>query len=155
MPVEIETPRFGPLALAEDEVWAFTRGVIGLPECCRFARLPFDDAAMPFEWLQCLDDVGVAFLLADPQRFFPDYRVVVPPEELAAIQLTAGASPEIRCIVTVGGAVADMTANLLGPVVLNRSERLGMQVVHADPQYATQHRLFPEAAAHAGSESPA
>ena len=153
--LELDTPRFGPLAVDASDVWEFPRGVIGLPECRRFTRVPFSDATVPFEWLQCLDDVAVAFLVADPAGFFPDYAVALPPEELATIDLTAEADGEIRCIVTVTDQIADMTANLLGPLVLNQPGRLGMQVVLSHPAYATQHRLFPEAATRAGSQPPA
>lgn len=153
--LELDTPRFGPLVIEEAEVWEFPYGVIGLPECRRFTRVPFPDAAVPFEWLQCLDDVAVAFLVADPVGFFPDYAVALPPEELATIDLTTQADSAIRCIVTVTDHVADMTANLLGPLVLNQPKRLGMQVVLSHPAYATQHRLFPEATTRAGTEPTA
>lgn len=152
--LEVDTPRFGPLTVEPDAVWEFPHGVIGLAECRRFVRLPFAEPELPFEWLQSLDDVAVAFLLADPKSFFPDYSVVVPPDQLDAIALTTETDGEIRCIVTVTAAVADMTANLLGPIVLNQPRRLGMQVALADPQYATKHRLFPDAA-HAGSHPSA
>ena len=149
--LELDTPRFGAITASEDALLEFPHGVIGLPDCHRFARLPFDeDPTTPFEWLQCVDDVTIAFLTADPQVFFPEYAVTIAPDQLADIALDDEGAGEVRCIVTVPEHVADMTANLLAPIVVNGRDRLAKQVVLSDPRYATKHRLFPEAESHAG-----
>ena len=153
--LELDTPRFGTIAAAEDTLLNFPHGVIGLPQCRRFARLPFDDAALGFEWFQCVDDVSIAFLTIDPHTYFPAYTASVAPEQLADIDLGTESEGEVRCIVTVPANVADMTANLLAPIVVNTSRGLAKQVVLGDPRYATQHRLFPETEPHAGSQPPA
>lgn len=150
--LQLDTPRFGTVTATEEALLEFPAGLIGLPDCRRFARVPFHDAAMPFEWLQCIDDVAIAFLITDPQAFFPEYGVTVPPEDLTDIELTEDAEGQVRCIVTVPERVGDMTANLLAPVVVNTRQRLAKQVVLADPRYLTKHRLFPEAAPDAGSQ---
>jgi len=40
----------------------------------------------------------------------------------------------------------EMTANLLGPLVLNAERHMGRQVVQHDSQYGTRQRLIPDAA---------
>lgn len=40
--------------------------------------------------------------------------------------------------------IANMTTNLLAPVVINRHSREARQVVLEKTQYTTKHRLFPE-----------
>lgn len=149
-PMQLETSRFGILTYDESELWRFPEGMIGLPDCCAFMRFPFDDPDVPFEWLQCVDEPAVAFLVTDPARFFPDYAVELGPDDLAAIELAGVAAGELRCVVTVPEPLAAMTANLLGPLVLNRQRRLGMQLVLSDSRYATKHALFPPADAYAG-----
>ena len=152
---QVDTPRFGALTVAADAVWEFPGGVIGLPHCRRFVRLPFAEPALPFEWLQCIDEPGIAFLLTDPRHFFPDYVVSLPEEELADLELGGAAASEVRCIVTVPERVSEMTANLLGPLVLNAQRRRGKQVALADTRYDTKHPLFPEADPDAGPDPPA
>lgn len=152
---EIDTPRFGAVSVGTDAVWEFPGGLIGLPDCRRFARLPFAEPELPFEWLQSMDEPNIAFLVTDPHLFFPDYVVSLPAEVLEDIGLSDTSESEVRCIVTVPAQVGNMTANLLGPLVLNTKRRLGKQVAVADPRYATKHRLFPEATAHAGSDTSA
>lgn len=148
-PVELDTPRFGPIAVDDGDVWTLPGGMIGLPECQRFARLPFDDPTVPFEWLQSLDDPAIAFLLADPAQFFPRYEIALEAAELEDIAREAEVDCQVRCVITVTDPVSDMTANLLGPIVFNPARRLGKQLVLSDTRYATKHRLFPQADAHA------
>ena len=50
----------------------------------------------------------------------------------------------VYSIVVVPKDVKKMTANLLGPIIINVKERLGKQVILDDPRYTTKHYIFPQ-----------
>ncbi|MBI2898722.1 MAG: flagellar assembly protein FliW [Planctomycetes bacterium] len=139
--MKISTTRFGEIEVAEGQVYAFPEGILGFADLKRYAV--FAPKAGPFQWLQSAEMPSLAFVVTDPSMFFPDYRVQVRPEDLAAIRLSDTAQGVVLVILTVPRDPKEITANLVGPLVFNAAEKLARQMVLADPKYATKHRLFP------------
>jgi len=74
---------------------------------------------------------GLRFVVAPPELFFPDYAPEV--EESTVGPLSSEPSELLLLVIlTVSGALATATANLLAPLVLAPSSRRAMQVVLAD-----------------------
>ncbi len=48
----------------------------------------------------------------------------------------------VYSIVVVPEDIRKMTANLLGPIIINHKEKLGKQVILDDSRYTTKHFLF-------------
>ena len=109
---------------------------------------PIDTAAsfgdLPFRWLQSAEIPTLAFVVTDPTLFFKEYRVGIRAEEMQAVGLDDLAKGVVLVILTVPQDLKQITANLQGPVVLNPATHKGKQIVLADPNYSTRHRLFPE-----------
>lgn len=134
----IETSRFGTLELDEDALITFRDGLLGFPDCRRFAAVQTQaDAA--FVWLQCADDPRLAFVVCDPRLFLPDYTVPVRREEVEALALSDLTDCQVWAIVN---KVDDhLTANLAGPLVVGTTSRLGRQMILSDKRYSTRHTL--------------
>jgi flagellar assembly factor FliW len=49
---------------------------------------------------------------------------------------------QVYVIVTMAANILDITVNLQGPVVVNKNNRIGMQIVLNDPSFSTRHPLF-------------
>jgi flagellar assembly factor FliW len=73
-----------------------------------------------------------------PGIFFPDYEVELDDVTVERLGLTEPADALILVIVTVGERVEEATANLLGPLVVNRHTRQAAQVVLAGSRYETR-----------------
>lgn len=143
--MKIDTRQFGPLEFEENAVLEFPEGLMGLEHLHRFLIVDQDDVE-PLRWLQSVDEPQIAFTVIDPMLVFPDYRVRVGQQDREALGLKPGEDPIVLTLVTVPKDPADMTANLLGPLVLAPEGRLGRQVVQHDSQYGTRQRLIPDAA---------
>jgi len=52
----------------------------------------------------------------------------------------------VLAIVTVPESQTGMTANLQGPLLLNRRARLGRQSISADPRWGVRHAILEEIA---------
>jgi hypothetical protein len=81
--VHVETTRFGPLDLADDQVIEFPSGLIGLGGS-RYALVSTDDDT-PFRWLQSLEDPDLALPVTSPFLFFEDYAVELSDADAARI----------------------------------------------------------------------
>ena len=139
--MQINSERFGVLDYDESEVVRFPEGLVGFPDMRRFF-LYVDTRVAPLVWLHSLDDMGLAFLTADPFQFYSDYEVSVklPP----SLRKQMGEQDDLRvlCIVTVHADFANSTINLLGPLVINARTRNAWQVILEDEDLGTRHRLF-------------
>ncbi|HEY9855077.1 MAG TPA: flagellar assembly protein FliW [Stenomitos sp.] len=143
--MKIDTREFGLLDYEESAVLLFPEGLMGLEHLHRFLILD-QDAVEPLRWLQSVDEPAIAFPVIDPGLVFPDYHARMSHEDREALGLQPGEEPIVLALVTVPKDPAEMTANLLGPLVLNPARHVGRQVVQHDSQYGTRQRLIPDAA---------
>ncbi len=144
--MKITSRTLGEIELADEQIVEMPSGMIGFPAFNRYALVPFADSDVPFLWWQCIDDPSVCFILIDPALVYPDYEVAVPHEELEDIRLKAASEGSVYVVVTVPSDPRQMTVNLMGPIVINRSARKAKQLVLTDPRYTTKHRLLREEA---------
>lgn len=143
MTLKLDTPRFGTLEVQESELITFPDGMLGFPELKQYLLLD-NPGGGPFKWLQSVQMPAIAFVVADPLVFFPDYRVSIRREDLGPIKLEDAAHGFVLAVLTIRPNVTESTANLSGPVIINVKERLARQVVLNDAAYHTRHRLAPE-----------
>jgi len=124
----INTSRFGDIEVEQDKIITMTRAFPGFPDSHRFIIRPHGKESALL-WLQSLDDPTLAFVVIPAAALRPDYRPTIPESTLLDLELGGGA-PELLLILTIPhGEPKKMTANLLGPVVINPHKRLACQVV--------------------------
>lgn len=124
----IESTRFGRIEVDETLLFVFPRGLPGFEHEHRFVIVERDGQA--FKWLQSADEPELAFVLADPYYFLPDYDAEVPQGELKLLRLRFPEDLAMAVVVNVPPCrPEDMTVNLRAPLLFNIRERLGMQVI--------------------------
>lgn len=137
--MELRTTRFGTITIADDRMITFPKGLLGFSSFTRYCLLqPNDDAA--FFWLQCVDEPGLAFVVADPSLFFPDYSAPIRPEQMQDMDL--GKLEDAQVFVIVNKVNDSLTANLQGPLVINVVNKKGEQLVLADKRWTTRHHVM-------------
>ena len=138
--MEIESTKFGVISVAEGEIITFPRGLIGMSDLSRFAPVPAKAPDAPFYWLQSADDPNVAFLVADPARFFKDYHVSIREETQAGLDLADAKEGQLLVICNRAGEW--VTGNLQGPLVINTRTRLAQQVVLTEKKWTCRQPLL-------------
>lgn len=136
----VKTKRFGVLEIQEDQILTFPEGLPGFPEQRRFVLLDLQQGS-PLKFLQSVDDPDLSFLVAEPLTFFPEYRVLVRPEDLAPIALDAPERGIVVTIVSVPSDFKEATVNLKAPVVINPERSLARQVI-SEGDYGIRTPLF-------------
>ncbi len=137
---EVASDLLGPMQVKQSDVLEFPRGVLGFPECRRFVLAPTGRDGL--YWLHSLEHSALAFLLADPFVFFPEYAVDLTPATLAELRADAPTELAVFTIVTLPTSPEESaTANLQGPVVVNVQTRRAAQIVIPESQYGVRHAL--------------
>ena len=140
--IKINTKRFGEMEFSEESVVRVLGGLIGLGGLEHYVIIRCQDDS-PFHWLQCVDDPDLALVMVNPRLFLPDYAPPIP--QAVTDELEAGGAGELSLFVIVtipAGNPRGMTANLLGPVLVNPGRRLARQMVLDDRVYSHRHPVL-------------
>jgi flagellar assembly factor FliW len=142
--MKAKTKAFGVIEIDERQKVSFPFGLFGFENLRDYIIL--DAERQPFYWLQSTDDDSIAFVLINPFLFRPDYELDIGDEELKSIGITSPEKALVFAIVTIPPGGGPMTANLQGPVIINRDLRVGKQAVLTDPRWKTKHDIVEELA---------
>lgn len=146
--MRIETLRFGTVDVDDTRIINFPQGLLGFPASRRYALI--QTAPDPaFYWLQSVDEPTLAFVVCDPLMFVPEYRVPIRRDDLDALEIPDLSDGQV--LVIVNKVDGHLTANLLGPLVIGTTSKLGKQMVLSDKRYSTRHTLLPAAPARAAA----
>lgn len=140
----IDSTRFGRIEVDTDAVITFSQGPFGFENYRRFVVLCLDEKS-PFRWLQSMEEPSLAFVVIEPRHFMPDYAPTISDADAEALGLDADTPVLTYVIVTIpAGKPEQMTANLMGPIVINAATRTARQVIVEDDCYSTKHSILQE-----------
>lgn len=124
-----------------DDVITFPEGLIGLKEYQRFAikNIPEQEA---FLLLQSIEEENFGLVITPPFWFERDYEFELNDDYVE--KLGDKEALEVFAVVTLADTPQKVTANLLGPLVINRKTGIGFQVLVPDRGYTTKHKILSE-----------
>jgi flagellar assembly factor FliW len=140
--IMVRTSRFGEIAVDPARVISMISPFLGFPESIRF-MLKSHGPNSPFMWLQSLDNPQLAFVVIRAALLDLHTKLEIPRPILRNLQITSEHDKDILLILTIPkDNPREMTANLLGPIVLNSRMRLAAQVVLDPQKYDPCWRVF-------------
>ena len=118
--------------------------MLGFPDKKTFIILHHQENS-PFFWYQSIDDPGLAFVITNPFLFIPDYKI-----DLAATLKEMswngnGDKSYLELFVVVNvprGMPHKMTANFIGPVLVNSKNYQAVQMVLSGSPYTHKYPHF-------------
>ena len=125
-------------------------GLIGLANLRRF-ELTFVEGGWPFVQMKSVGEEELSFIAIDPRGLIPCYELELSDEDAEALGLDTADDALVYNIATVYSSQPQyVTANLIGPVVVNRRTLIGKQVIIANSdKYSTMYPLIDERPAQA------
>jgi len=135
--MKIKTTRFGTINTTKDKIIHMPFGMLGFPENKRFIIFRHNENS-PFFWYQSVDDPMLAFVITSPFIFLPDYEVDA---EEAAKEMSwddiSDNDIELYVVANIPkGKPEEMTANLIGPILINAKNRQAVQMVISNSDYS-------------------
>lgn len=146
---ELVSKSFGRLSYRDDELVHFPAGLPGFENERAFLPVERSDTK-PIIFLQSQATPELFFVTVPVESIEPDYELRLLDEyrqllEVGGADHTPGATLDLLCLAIVHiPEDRSPTANLSGPVVINRTRRIGVQAVRDDFRYSAQHPLFAE-----------
>ena len=136
--MKIETTRFGQISIQTEKIIQMPRGIPGFPDQRQFVIFEHRQDS-PFLWYQSVNEPALAFVITDPFLFKPEYDIDIPTilEDLNWDPEPQPDQVQLYVIVNIPkGNPEQMTANLMGPILLNQATREAVQVVLTDGNYS-------------------
>ena len=141
--MNVDTTRFGLVEADDSSIVRMPRGPLGFDDLTDYVLVQHRPDTC-FKWLQSMDEPSLAFAVVDPEDFFDNYDIEICEADAERLHLAEGEDALVLAIVTATEEGA--TVNLAAPVVINSKERVGMQIVLQDHQYAVKYPLVSKAA---------
>ena len=138
--MKIQTTRFGEIDIDESKIIIFTEPILGFPDSKKFVLL--DNANSLFKWLQSTEKKELAFVMIDPLQIMENYEVSVTTDDIKELNLSSIDKAVVLCIVNIANECASVTANLVGPVILNPEKMLARQIVLLNSPYSLKHNIL-------------
>jgi flagellar assembly factor FliW len=138
--MDVKTKTMGTVSVDEKQIINFPNGLYGFEEFHRYAIIEAE--YQPFYWLQSLDESGLAFIIVDPFLIINDYELDIDDKTLSEIGIDSPGDVILFAIITVPADGQPITANLQGPVVINRKNNTALQVILSDSKWTTKHNII-------------
>jgi len=142
--LKINTRKFGEIDIDEDKILTMPEGLPGFPGFEQFVLFE-DKKTAPFCWFQSIEAPNLSLVVMNPSVFKPDYQLDL--QGLIDSRGWKDTTPENLLIFVViniqeGRQEKSITANLMGPLVINLENREVIQMAISDPDYSHQYDVL-------------
>ncbi len=133
----------GDVEVDSRQLFHFPYGLYAFEELRHFALI--DSAYLPFYWLQSLERSELSFLLLSPEFLISDYSIQQAAlEDFSSIGLQNHEDQNLLffSIVTLHDYEPEIsTVNMQGPIIFNKAQNLGRQIIVGDERWSVRYRL--------------
>lgn len=147
--VEITTRIFGDIAIEDDKIIHFERGILGFPDLKDFTLI-FDiekgNKEDGIKWLQSIDEPGFAMPVMNPSVFITDYEPRFDRDLLTPLGDNLEPA-NIAMFVTVTvpkGDVTGTTINLKAPIIISLDSNRAVQLISDGDEYSIKYPIYEE-----------
>jgi flagellar assembly factor FliW len=140
--MKIQTKPYGEIEVSEKQRLFFPDGIIGFEDIKYYFML--DSREGPYYWLQAEGYPELAFIIMNPRLFKDDYKLMVREEDLKSIDINSRDEMLDFVILTVPEDLTKISANLMGPIIINRKTRKAKQVISENDEYTVKHYIIDE-----------
>ncbi len=142
--MKIQTRKFGEIEIDKNKVLTMPDGLPGFAGFEKFALLE-DTKTAPFCWLQSIEEANLSIIVMDPTVFKPDYYIDT--KEFIDSRGWEDVSPEelmVYVVINVSERETEtkITANLMGPLLINPKNNEVVQVVVSDTTLSHQYNVL-------------
>ncbi|WP_449622729.1 flagellar assembly protein FliW [Robertmurraya sp. Marseille-Q9965] len=138
--MKIETKYHGEVDINEKDLIQFKNGIPGFPKYTKYIIIPLGEQS-PFSVLQSVDTTDLAFVIADPFPFYKDYEFDMEEHVIKQLEIQKEEDVQVYNVVTLGEKIETSTVNLQAPLIVNKRNNCGKQLVLNTEKYHTKHVL--------------
>nr|WP_297705598.1 flagellar assembly protein FliW [uncultured Butyrivibrio sp.] len=141
--MKLTTRVFGEVEIDDSKIISFPNGIIGFPDLKKFTLIHDEDSGTnTIQWLQSIDEPTFAMPVMDPLFVCPEYKPAVDENITNDIGNIEEDDLLVLVTVTVPKDLKLMTANLMGPFIINVKECKGAQTIVENDDYPVKFPIY-------------
>ena len=136
--MKINTNYHGEIELREEDILTLVNGMLVLEDIEKFVLIKEEDIFV--EYLQSVKD-DIAFAVMDPFIIKQDYTFDIPDMVMKSLDIKSADEVVIKTVVVVPEDITKIRTNLQAPIVFNKTNNKGMQIV-LDDTYPLRYEFY-------------
>ena len=136
--MKINTNYHGEIELREEDILTLVNGMLGFEDIEKFVLIKEEDIFV--EYLQSVKD-DIAFAVMDPFIIKQDYTFDIPDMVMKSLDIKSDDEVVIKTVVVVPEDITKIRTNLQAPIVFNKTNNKGMQIV-LDDTYPLRYEFY-------------
>lgn len=140
----VQTRYFGEIDLSEDKILTFEQGLMGFEGLTKFTLLydSENEDSDNIMWFQSLEEPGLALPVINPLYIKKDYNPEINDEYLEPLGEIEDENLCVLITLTVPEDIKRTTANLKAPLIINASNRKGLQIIVENQDYEIRYNIY-------------
>ncbi len=138
--MDVKTKSGKIISVDNEHILNFPEGLFGFELYHQYAI--YDSEYPPFVWMQSIEEQNLTFLIVDPFLICNDYELDVDDKQLLKIGIKSPLDVIVMTIVTIPQEEGVVTANLQGPIIINKNTKECLQVVLNSSKWTTKHDII-------------
>lgn len=141
--MELHTKYHGIKEYSEEEIITFSKGIPGFEQLKKFILFQIQENEY-FQVLHSVEDDRIGVIVINPFDFQFNYEIDIDDNTIDALHIKNEQEALVINTVTLSSDIKNITVNLRAPIIINKRERLGEQIILEDSNYAIKHPLIQE-----------
>lgn len=121
----------------------FKKSLPGFDKLEKFAIIESEEYK-PFSFLQSLEDKNISFVIMSPFLIEKNYEFKLEDRIVKGLEIENPKDILVYSTVTLNNDVKNITTNLSAPIVINKKNGLGEQIILDNPKYKIKHQIKKE-----------
>ena len=143
--VEIDTRVFGKIAVEDDKIIRFDKGILGFPDLKDFTLIFDIDKGVEsgIKWLQSIQEPGFAMPVMNPELVMAGYKPEFDIELLKPLGNNLDSENILMLVtVTVPKDITKMTVNLKAPIIISADNCKAVQLISDNEAYSVRYPIY-------------
>ncbi|GAU75666.1 flagellar assembly protein FliW [Fusibacter sp. 3D3] len=137
----VKTPYLGDLEYESQDIIRFEEGILGFEKLHDYIFVLNSDEALPFHYLQSVEDNELMFIATSPYLFVEDYDFNLSQSVIDELKIEAIEDVTVYCLTVIPAETLKTSINLKAPLVINMKTKLARQVL-MDEKFRLKHFIF-------------
>lgn len=143
--MQIETKFHGEIAIEQEQVWTFPKGIPGFEEEKDFVILPIEENDI-FQVLQSTTSAEVAFIVGNPYTLVEDYSFTIDEPTIEFLDIAKPEDIFVLSVLSLKDPFHTSTVNLQAPLIFKIASKKAKQMIINDNTYSLRHSIGTSAA---------
>lgn len=117
-------------------IYYFEQGIPGFEQYQHFLMNELE-AELPLRIMQVVQE-EISLVLTSPFAIYPEYEWILSEASKKELQIESEEDVEVWSVLTIPSDPNAATINLIAPIVLNRTKKLGKQIILHDSGYSSK-----------------